>query len=148
MLRVRLFVHVHLLILVYYVFPQLVKRVLIHSLIDLLCMLPQHCVIHLDLDIRLLPFDATKERSVMGQDASLSEVFCKLILIVLYYLYDIYVSTMCIYCDYCVYQYKSTELVSSYTLYTLYIYIHIIIIINISDKQILEYVSLISLSCT
>ena len=34
MLRVRLFVHVHLLILVYYVFPQLVKRVLIHSLTD------------------------------------------------------------------------------------------------------------------
>ena len=32
---IRLFVHVHLLILVYYVFPQLVKRVLIHSLIDL-----------------------------------------------------------------------------------------------------------------
>ena len=43
MLRVRLFVHVHPLILVYYVFPQLVKRVLIHSLIDLLCMLLQHC---------------------------------------------------------------------------------------------------------
>ena len=43
MLRVRLFVHVHLLILVYYVFPQLVKRVLIHSLIDLLCMRLQHC---------------------------------------------------------------------------------------------------------
>ena len=43
MLRVRLFVHVHLLILVYYVFPQLVKHVLIHSLIDLLCMLLQHC---------------------------------------------------------------------------------------------------------
>ena len=43
MLRVRLFVHVHHLILVYYVFPQLVKRVLIHSLIDLLCMLFQHC---------------------------------------------------------------------------------------------------------
>ena len=43
MLRVRLFVHVHHLILVYYVFPQLVKRVLIHSLIDLLCMLLQHC---------------------------------------------------------------------------------------------------------
>ena len=47
MLRVRLFVHVHLLILVYYVFPQLVKRVLIHSLIDLLCMLLQHCGIPL-----------------------------------------------------------------------------------------------------
>ena len=43
MLRVRLFVHVHPLILVYYVFPLSVKRVLIHSLIDLLCMLLQHC---------------------------------------------------------------------------------------------------------
>ena len=42
-LNVRLFVHMHLLILVYYMFPQLVKRVLIHSLIDLLCMLLQHC---------------------------------------------------------------------------------------------------------
>ena len=30
-------------ILVYYVFPQVVKRVLIHFLIDLLCMLLQHC---------------------------------------------------------------------------------------------------------
>ena len=36
-------VHVHPLILVYYVFPQSVNRVLIHSLIDLLCMLLQHC---------------------------------------------------------------------------------------------------------
>ena len=43
MLRARLFVHVLLLILVYYVFPQLVKRALIHYLIDLLCMLLQHC---------------------------------------------------------------------------------------------------------
>ena len=43
MLRVRLFVHMYLFILVYNVFPQLVKRVLIHSLIDLLCMLLQHC---------------------------------------------------------------------------------------------------------
>ena len=33
----------------------------------------------LDLDIRLLPFDAFKKKS---QDTSLSEVFCKLILIV------------------------------------------------------------------
>ena len=32
---------------VYYVFPQLVKRVLIHSLIDILCMLLQHCVMPL-----------------------------------------------------------------------------------------------------
>ena len=43
MLGVRLFVHLDHLILVHYVFPQLVKRVLIHSLIDLLCMLLQHC---------------------------------------------------------------------------------------------------------
>ena len=42
-LRVRLFVHVHLLILVNCVFPQLVKCVLIHSLINHLCMLLQHC---------------------------------------------------------------------------------------------------------
>ena len=62
MVRVRIFVHVHLFILVYYVFPQLVKRVLIHSLIDLLCMLLQHCGM-LDLDIRLLPFDAFKKES-------------------------------------------------------------------------------------
>ena len=40
------------LILVYYVFPQLVKRVLIHSLIDLLCMLLQHCG---------MPFDTFKK---------------------------------------------------------------------------------------
>ena len=43
MLRVRLFGHVHPLILVYYVFPKSAKRVLIHSLIDLVCMLLQHC---------------------------------------------------------------------------------------------------------
>ena len=67
----------------------------------------------LDLDIRLFPFDALKKKS---QDTSLSEVLCKLILIVFILFYDIYVSTMCIYCDYCVYHYKSTELVSLYTL--------------------------------
>ena len=42
--------------------PQLVKRVLIHSLIDLLCMLLQHCGMPFHLDIRLLPFDAFKKR--------------------------------------------------------------------------------------
>ena len=42
LLRVRLFVHVYLLILVYYVFTQLVKRVIIHYLIALLRMLLQH----------------------------------------------------------------------------------------------------------
>ena len=35
--------HVHPLILVYYVFPQLVKYVLIQYLIDHLCMLLRHC---------------------------------------------------------------------------------------------------------
>ena len=35
------------LILVYYVFPQLAKSMLIHSLIDLLCILLQHCVLPL-----------------------------------------------------------------------------------------------------
>ena len=67
----------------------------------------------LDLDIRLLPFDDFKKES---QDTSLSEVLCKLILIVFILFYDTYVSTMCIYCEYCVYHYKSTELVSLYTL--------------------------------
>ena len=61
MLRVRLFVHVHPLILVYYVFPQLVKCVLIHSLIDHLCMLLQHWNA-LDLDIQLLPLMVSKKR--------------------------------------------------------------------------------------
>ena len=60
----------------------------------------------LDLDIRLLPFDALKK---------VSRLYLKLILIV-FILYDISVSTICIYCDYCVYHYKSTELVSLYTL--------------------------------
>ena len=43
---------------------QLVKRVLIHSLIDLLCMLLQYSILWnaLDLDIRLLPFDDFKNR--------------------------------------------------------------------------------------
>ena len=62
MLRVRLFVDVHLLILIYYVFPQLVKRVLIHSLIDLVYAAPTLWNA-LDLDIRLLPFDAFKKKS-------------------------------------------------------------------------------------
>ena len=43
MLRVRLFVHVHPFIIVYYEFPQLEKCVLIHSFIDHLCMMLQHC---------------------------------------------------------------------------------------------------------
>ena len=80
MLRVRLFVHVHLLILVYYVFPQLVKRVLIHSFFDRSFVYAAPTLWNaLDLDNRLLPFDAFKKKS---QDPSLSDVFCKLILIV------------------------------------------------------------------
>ena len=43
MLSVRLFVHVHPLILNYDVFPQIVKYVQIHSFIDHLCMLLRHC---------------------------------------------------------------------------------------------------------
>ena len=78
MLRVRLFVHVYPLILVYYVFPQLVKRVLIHYFIDLLCMLLQHCGMPLILILEYCPLVLTKK----CQDTSLSEVLCKLILIV------------------------------------------------------------------
>ena len=47
----------------------------------------------LDLDIRILPFDALKKVQT-----------------------HLSVSTMCIYSDYCVYHYKSTDLVSLYTL--------------------------------
>ena len=78
MLRVRLFVHVHPLIIVYYVFPQLVKRVLIHSLIDHLCMLLQHCGMPLIYILDDCPLMLSKK----GQDTSLSEVFCKMILII------------------------------------------------------------------
>ena len=72
-------VHVHLLILVYYVFPQLIKRVLIHSLIDFFVYVAPTLWNALDLDMRLLPFDTFKKKC---QDTSLSEVLCKLILIV------------------------------------------------------------------
>ena len=58
----------------FYVFPQLVKRVLIHSLIDLLCMLLQHYGMPF---IKILEYCPLK-----CQDTSLSEVLCKLILIV------------------------------------------------------------------
>ena len=53
MLRVRLFVHMHPLILVYYVFPQLVKS-FVYAAPTLWNAL--------DLDIRLLLFDAFKKR--------------------------------------------------------------------------------------
>ena len=62
MLRVRLFVHVHLLILVYFVSPQLVKRVLIHCLISF-AYAASTLWNALDLDIRLLPFDSFKKVS-------------------------------------------------------------------------------------
>ena len=78
MLRVRLFVHVHLLILVYYVFPQLVK--LAHSFFDRSLVYAAPTLWNArDLDIRLLPFDIFFKKC---QDTSLSEVLCKLILIV------------------------------------------------------------------
>ena len=59
-------------------FPQLVKRVLIHYFIDLLCMLLQHCGMPLILILEYCPLVLTKKY----QDTSLSEVLCKLILIV------------------------------------------------------------------
>ena len=46
----------------------------------------------LDLDIRLLPFDAFKKKS---QDTSLSEVLCKLILIVFYIICMIFLFLQC-----------------------------------------------------
>ena len=63
----------------------------------------------LDLDIRLLPFDAFKKRV---KTHLYLKYFANGFLLYLYYLYYTYVSTMCIYCDYCAYHYKSTELVS------------------------------------
>ena len=67
----------------------------------------------LDIDIRLLPFDAFKKRV---KTHLYLKYFVNLFLLYLYYLYDISVSMMCIYRDYCVYHYKSTELISLYTL--------------------------------
>ena len=63
MLRVRQFVHVHLLILVYYAFPQLEKPVLIHSLIDILCMLLQHCGMPLIYILDYCPLMFSKKES-------------------------------------------------------------------------------------
>ena len=82
----------------------------------------------LDLDIRLLPFETFKKKC---QDTSLSEVLCKLILIVfiLFVLYFCFYNVYRIYCDYCVYHYKSTELVLLYTL-DIGLKINIIIIIT------------------
>ena len=67
----------------------------------------------LDLDIRLLPFDALKKKV---KTHLYLKYFVNRFLWFIYYLYDISVSTMCIDRDYCVYHYKSTELISSYTL--------------------------------
>ena len=62
MLRVRLFAHVHLLILVYYVFPQLVKTCA-NSFFDRSFVYAAPTLWNaLDLDIRLLPFDALKKK--------------------------------------------------------------------------------------
>ena len=68
MLRVQLFVQLHHFILVYYVFPQLVKCVLFHYLIDHLCLLFKYSI----------TFDAFKK----SQDTSLFKVLCKLILMI------------------------------------------------------------------
>ena len=46
----------------------------------------------LHLDIRLLPFDAFKK----GQDTSLSDVFCKLILIIFYIICMIFLFLQCV----------------------------------------------------
>ena len=69
-----------------------------------------------------------------SQDTSLSEVLCKLILIV----FILFVLYLCIYCDYCVYHYKSSELVSLYTLdngliYKYYYYISSIFTVSVIE---------------
>ena len=90
--------------------------VLIHSLIVLLCILLHHCGMPLIYIFDYCPLILSKK----SQDTSLSEVLCKLILIVfiLFVLYLCFytVRVLSRYCDYCVYHYKSTELVSLYTL--------------------------------
>ena len=71
MIRVRLFVHAHDLILVYYVFPHLVKCMLIQSLIDHLCVLLLHSGMPL---MYILENDCLLMLSTKNQDTSLSEV--------------------------------------------------------------------------
>ena len=62
MLRIRLFVHVHLLILVYYVFPP-ISKTCANSFFDRSFVYAAPTLWNaLDLDIRLLPFDAFKKR--------------------------------------------------------------------------------------
>ena len=70
----------------------------------------------LDLDIRLLPFDAFKKKS---QDTSLSEVLCKLILIDSYCIYIICIIFMFL-------QYVSTVIIVYIIISPLnsYFYIH------------------------
>ena len=100
----------HLLILVYYVFPQLVKTCA-NSFFDRSFVYVTPTLGNaFDLDIRLLLFDAFNKR------VKTHLYFVNDFLLYLYYVYDIYVSIMRIYCDYCVYYYKSTELVSLYSL--------------------------------
>ena len=61
MLRVRLFVHMHHLILVYYVFPP-IRKMCANSFFDLSFVYAAPTLWNaLDLDIRLLPFDAFKK---------------------------------------------------------------------------------------
>ena len=67
----------HHLILVYYVFPP-ISETCANSFFERTFVYATPTLWNaLNLDIRLLPFDTKK-----GQDASLSEVLCKLILIV------------------------------------------------------------------
>ena len=62
MLRVQLFVHMHLLIIVYYVFPQLVK-LCANSFFDRSFVYAAPTLWNaLDLDIRLLAFDTLKNK--------------------------------------------------------------------------------------
>ena len=71
MLRVRLFVHVRPLILVYYVFPPICNRCAT-SFFDRSFVYADPTLWNaLDLDIRLLPFDAFKKRV---QGAGMCEV--------------------------------------------------------------------------
>ena len=100
MLRVRLLVHVHLLILVYYVFPQLVKCGA-NSFFDRSFVYAAPTLWNaLDLDIRLLPFDASKKRV---KTHLYLKYFCKLILIVFIFFvlylcfYNVYLPVIIVY---------------------------------------------------
>ena len=78
MLRVRLFVHVHVFDPCLLCVPP-ISKTCANSFFDRSFVYAAPTLWNdLDLDIRLLPFDVKKK----SQDTSLSEVLCKLILIV------------------------------------------------------------------